>query len=263
MALPDKPKIPFGVIQIATMNGDNLDEFVSEYSPAESQAEQDLWDEASGLATLLLAGLATSRFVFDEALQRYRYQATGRLVPDKAIRAGVRRLANAARRQMREETISMYLGEITPQQWYDAMAGLMKSAYGAAVDAASGGAQLTQAELTRFTKMMEEQFGYLNRFAKQLENGEQALNGTAISRAGMYGDATNDVFENWKRYEMGQAGFDEERRAMDASVENCETCIGEADKGWQPIGTLKALGDSECLTNCHCYFEYRKSSDKE
>lgn len=261
MALPDKPQIPFGIIQIETMNGDELDEYVSSYSPAESQDETDFWDEYSGLATLLIAGLAKSRFTFDEELQRYKYANNGKLVPEKSIRAAVRRLGAALRRQMREETISLYLGEITPQRWYESMAELMKTGYRAAVDAASGGAPLTQAELNAFKEMMEKQFGYLNRFARQLESGEQALNGRAFQRAGMYGDAANDIFQNWKMGEMRTAGFDEYRRVLEAAVENCPTCVEEADKGWQPIGTLKEIGDSECRTNCHCYYEYRKSTN--
>jgi hypothetical protein len=261
MALPDKPNIPLGIIQIDPLSGDDLDSYLGEYSPAEVQKEQDYWDEKSGMATLLLAGLATSRFVFDEVLQRYRYVATNRLLSEQSIRNAVRRLGNAMRRQMREETISMYLGEITPQQWYTSMSDLMKTGYRAAVDAASGGAPLTQAELNQFKEMMNAQFDYLNRFSRQLENGEQALDGNAIRRAGMYGDATNDVFEGWKAIEMQAAGFDECRRVLSAGVESCGDCIEEADKGWQPIGTLREIGDSQCMTNCHCYFEYRKSNE--
>jgi hypothetical protein len=28
--------------------------------------------------------------------------------------------------------------------------------------------------------------------------------------------------------------------------------------GWQPIGTLDAIGDEECLPRCHCKKKFRK-----
>lgn len=51
--------------------------------------------------------------------------------------------------------------------------------------------------------------------------------------------------------------YGEERRILTAK-ESCATCVTEAGKAWQAFGTLRSIGDSECLFNCRCYFEYRK-----
>jgi hypothetical protein len=40
-------------------------------------------------------------------------------------------------------------------------------------------------------------------------------------------------------------------------------CIEEAQKGWQPIGTLSVVGSRTCLSNCRCSFSYRRSSTGE
>jgi hypothetical protein len=42
-------------------------------------------------------------------------------------------------------------------------------------------------------------------------------------------------------------------------VHNCNGCLDQASLGWQPIGTLDGIGEEECLSNCHCVFEYRKN----
>ena len=37
----------------------------------------------------------------------------------------------------------------------------------------------------------------------------------------------------------------------------CQTCIGETERGWVPAGTLLPIGDSECLGNCDCFFAFK------
>jgi hypothetical protein len=37
----------------------------------------------------------------------------------------------------------------------------------------------------------------------------------------------------------------------------CITCKEQSDLGWQPLGSLNEIGDSECGGGCDCYFEWR------
>lgn len=43
--------------------------------------------------------------------------------------------------------------------------------------------------------------------------------------------------------------------------EPCPTCIERLALNWQPIGTLRPIGDSECRHQCHCHFRFRKGTD--
>lgn len=45
-------------------------------------------------------------------------------------------------------------------------------------------------------------------------------------------------------------------------VHNCDDCPPLAALGWQPIGTLPAIGDSECGHLCLCHFEYSDSVER-
>ena len=52
-------------------------------------------------------------------------------------------------------------------------------------------------------------------------------------------------------------GMVEERRVHVGHDEPCPDCVAGMGAGWQPIGTLPPIFDSECRHRCHCHFEYR------
>jgi hypothetical protein len=54
-----------------------------------------------------------------------------------------------------------------------------------------------------------------------------------------------------------------ERRVLGhPRTEHCSDCPPLAAMGWQPIGTLPAIGDSECKQLCLCHFEYQDENGK-
>lgn len=83
-----------------------------------------------------------------------------------------------------------------------------------------------------------------------------------IARAEKYGDAPYGAAQTIARQTMinGQI-FDQERRVHGLVVDDmCGTCRDQVGKGWQPIGSLLPIGHSECMGNCHCYFEFRNGA---
>jgi hypothetical protein len=57
--------------------------------------------------------------------------------------------------------------------------------------------------------------------------------------------------------------FTEERRVLgQPKGEHCPDCPPIAALGWQPIGTLPEIGDSDCHQLCLCHFEYRNGTGK-
>ncbi len=83
-----------------------------------------------------------------------------------------------------------------------------------------------------------------------------------VARAEMYGTAVWGAAQSLvrKRHHRTPAkGLDQERRIHGFPIDDqCQTCSEQTHLGWQPLGTLLDIGDSECLNNCHCYFIYRK-----
>lgn len=105
--------------------------------------------------------------------------------------------------------------------------------------------------LQKIGDAISREFKFFERFAKQAQTGKNTP-----ARAGMYAEAGRGTFEDVRSDVAKAQGKTEERRVLGAA-EHCADCIVEAAKGWQPIGTLRRIGDSKCKTNCHCRFEYR------
>lgn len=114
-------------------------------------------------------------------------------------------------------------------------------------NAPSGGASILQ----KIGEAISREFKFFERFAKQAQTGKNTP-----ARAGMYAEAGRGTFEDVRGDVAKAAGNTEERRVLGVA-DHCSDCVVEAGKGWQPIGSLRAIGDSLCKTHCHCRKEYR------
>lgn len=98
---------------------------------------------------------------------------------------------------------------------------------------------------------ISREYKFFERFAKQAQTGKNTP-----ARAGMYAEAGRGTFEDVRSDVAKAAGNTEERRVLGVA-DHCSDCVVEAAKGWQPIGSLRAIGDSLCKTHCHCKKEFR------
>jgi hypothetical protein len=199
----------------------------------------------------------TPDYTYDERAARYREVDTGRFASGKAILSSLNGVIDASQANITGLTQSLMDGNITVSEWQAGMASEIKLAHVASAAAAKGGwAQMSQADWGRAGQMIRRQYQYLQGFANEIESGKQPLNGRALVRAKLYAQAARGTYEQIRRHEMEVLGNNEERRVLGAA-EHCQGCIGQAAKGWQPIGTLDPIGAEECVTNCQCHFEYR------
>jgi hypothetical protein len=158
---------------------------------------------------------------------------------------------------MRRLTARLQAGKLDTAQWRDAMAQAVKDLHACQYAAARGGFHnVTAAEWAELSKRVEGQLHYLNRFANQIGTGLVRVDGRAMTRAAMYAQASRGTFEQGRRAEA-QGVYSEERRIRHAR-ESCEDCIDQAGLGWQPLGTLRQIGDSACRASCLCTFAFRK-----
>jgi hypothetical protein len=151
-------------------------------------------------------------------------------------------------------------GDITVPEWQAAMREYIRLMHREAAAIAMGGIEnVTPAQWGYVGSLVKKQYAYLDNFAKDiLANPNAWLNGKLLVRMKLYERAAWGTFEQVIRRNMQAQGYDEERRVL-GSADHCNGCLEQAGKGWQPIGTLDAIGEEECTTNCHCIFEYRKN----
>lgn len=154
-------------------------------------------------------------------------------------------------------TRQLIAGQITLADWTQQMATEIKTSTIISRIVAVGGLErMTASDWGACGAELRRQYQFLNRFASQILSGAQALNGQAVMRARMYAQTARRFYEQSQRDAHASIGLTQERRIRHAR-ESCDDCIRYEKLGWQPIGTLPAIGDSQCKTNCRCTFKFR------
>ena len=202
----------------------------------------------------------TSDFGWNGRAGRYVDLSSGRFVSSLQVRDALESVMGAARDNMHTLTQSLIDQQISLADWQSGMMDQIRLAHVSAGASANGGwAQMSQSDWGATGRMIRDQNDYLRNFAGQIADGSQRLDGRALVRADMYGEAARGTFEQMRRrYEEINNGMDEEAAEL-GEADHCDDCLDRAAQGWQPIGTLPRIGDSVCTTRCHCTFKFRNS----
>ncbi len=142
--------------------------------------------------------------------------------------------------------------------------------------ALKGNEPLSTDELTMLDRQARIQAEYLERFQKEVTHNPpieiadiQSVTslvepapmtpGQFVARAELYGNSVWQATVNTIRATTIRAAvMREERRILgQPKGEHCHDCPPLAALGWQPLGTLPAIGDTECGNLCLCAFEFR------
>lgn len=195
-------------------------------------------------------------YAWSERTGRYRNQQTGRFVSGKEVRASIDKAIEASAKRIQSLSISLKENRINLAEWQIRMYQELKAAHIANAALARGGfAQLTQSDLGRIGSILKEQLSYLGNFARQIERGEQLLDGRFLLRAQMYVEKGRSTYHAFERLEKLSHGYTKERNIRHAS-DSCDGCIGETSRGWVEIMSLIPVGSRICLTKCKCSLDY-------
>lgn len=188
---------------------------------------------------------------------RYRDNASGRFVSQLRVRGDIDGYIDNSKTRIDALTNQLRNREIGLAEWQTSMRQEVKAMHLNTSMAAHGGrAQMTPADWGRSGQQIRQQYQYLDKFAADIASGKVGLDGRLNVRAGMYAEAARGTHEQEMRRMAAQSGMTQERRILHAK-ESCGDCIEYAGRGWQPIGSLPRIGDSQCRVNCRCTFEYR------
>ena len=200
----------------------------------------------------------TPNYGWNENAGRYFNLTTGKFVSFIEVRDALEFNITVSKLKMTSLTEQLIAKSISLEQWQIGMMQNIKLAHTSAAAAARGGwAQMSQADWGAVGQQIRVQYDYLRNFANEIANGKQLLNGSALVRADLYGQAARGTFEEMRRrMEELVNGMDEEIRDL-GEADHCVDCLAAAGH-WAPIGTLPQIGDSVCIVNCHCRFRFRK-----
>jgi hypothetical protein len=154
-------------------------------------------------------------------------------------------------------------GSLSPTDWKARMQLHIKDEYTRQYITGIGGRQnMTPSDWGRVGRMLRDQYGYLDGFAKDVAT-KNLTEGQIKARARMYVNSARQAYEKANGIVAKKWGADEVYWSLDSSVENCGDCVGFNSLGWQLVdsdpyqGAEPGSGATVCLTNCHCSKIYR------
>ncbi len=228
----------------------------------------ELWDGYSGLPGLLDATLARrgkrTGYTYDPATGKFYWGGTKQAVSEQRLRTAVKRASDEASLRMRKETQQLIAGIVLLAVWYSSMRSLMNALYRTIFTVSIGGFAFEDNTARNvFYALVLAQFSWLDNFAAQVRSGAQVLNGSALTRAGLYGSYGNGLYQNIDLYYAQANGYTEAKRVLGPTEDHChddgirQGCVELARKGWMPLGDMVPIGDATCYSNCLCRIVYR------
>ena len=213
------------------------------YLTGQTRPMLEAGEDDSGWEWLAAAGLGVWLY------RRRRVQTTAVLAQLERVMAGLEGEARA-----------VSIERVPADEWALRMAGIATaSALVAGAFAVGGWARIGVAQGDIETHLQSE-LGYLDTFADDLAAGRIPRDGRFPRRAMLYGAAGWGLYMALRGREARRRGYGEEHNNLNPGAEHCGGCVGETDKGWQPVGTLTPIGDRQCLSRCRCWLEYRNST---
>jgi hypothetical protein len=164
------------------------------------------------------------------------------------------------------------------KRWFERNRGFIQELMYAAAQTQEGTHNLTPATTVFVDDLVQVQRDYLDQFYRDLQTRTPVeianilgpaipgiatpyTQGQVIARAESYGNAAWQGGQKvLRRRQKASGGMKWERRILGHPMtEHCDDCPPLAKLGWQPIGTLPDIGDTECGGRCYCHFEYSDS----
>lgn len=202
-------------------------------------------------------------FTFDPRMAgggQYR-AANGRLVKWAAIAQETERFVADSKARMQALGLRLVNGEMGLEEWRQAMRAEVKLVTGMETIVAHGGwRNMDQAAWLEAARAVKEQYAYLDRFAAQIADGRQALNGRVPVRCAMYAASGHTTFETARQRMAIASGATQARNVLGANENHCAgagSCQEASAQGWTAIDALSLPGRRLCLVNCRCTLEYR------
>jgi hypothetical protein len=195
--------------------------------------------------------------------QRYIDTRTGRFVARERIRLALDQAVAKKTAEMKSLALELRAGHVSVNAWRARTRELVKDVNLYSAAAARGGwAQMTPRDYGRVGRAVRAQYGYLERFAREIANG-LPLDGRFLVRVALYAKSGRTLYGEIVGQLMGTAGFDQERNRLGAA-DHCTgagSCVEQTSRGWVARGSLIPIGQRLCLGNCECFIQYRRSRD--
>ena len=184
--------------------------------------------------------------------QRY-IRPSGRFVSPTMVRRAVDAVIVSVKARMPDLASDLVTGRLTLAEWQVKMARELKLLHLAQGAAARGGfAQLTPSDFGRIGQRLQQEYGYLIKFALAIEKRKQPLDGRLINRMQQYVESSRRTYEEVKRWSALAGGILTHEYNRLGPADHCVDCLAATAMGVRPIGEISTPGARRCQGKCHC-----------
>jgi hypothetical protein len=203
-------------------------------------------------------------YLYDPITGRYTNAASGKTLSDEEIREeGHEALIAALTLILVGLTRDLQAGKLDLAAWQLQMSANIKAAHTAVGAVGYGGlAELSPSRLAVLEGAVGKQLGYLDNWARGLADGTAPLDGTMLTRAGLYGQAPRGTWGEVQARQAALHGAAFEKNQLHPA-DHCAGCLAATDAGWVRLGTLPPPGQRTCRSRCKCRMIYRTQLEME
>jgi hypothetical protein len=206
---------------------------------------------------MAIAPTDLTEYTYDVISRRYRNVSTGRYVPATEVRAAVDRVIDVEETNFTSAASQLLAGQITLADFQRQTAVNIKALHTATGIAGNGGINnMGPDDIAHIEDLINRQYVFLRNMGNDIEMGTQPMDGRLLARVRLYAHAARGTYEDVVRRLARIGGVLQERRILGVA-DHCIGCLQEYQLGWQPIGTLKDIGDTPCRTLCRCHFIFK------
>jgi hypothetical protein len=213
-------------------------------------------DNLASFSDMVMSLRMDADWSYDPVSGRYRSE-NGRFLSRKAIEALVDGRVGKLSTQLKDYTTRLSSGSITIDQWQGSVREAIKMSHIQAAVLGQGGRNaLSSSDYGRIGQKLRQEYRYLERFVRDLLDGAVS-SAHALNRIGLYAESVRSSYWEGTTVRQEQQGYSLMRRILDGQAIHCQDCIGYAQRGIVPIGSLPMPGQRcECRARCKCTIEY-------
>lgn len=205
-----------------------------------------------------LLGVRPSGIEYSRGAGQYRDRITKQFVPRSRVLLEVDRESARTATRLQGLTRLLIAERITLPEWQIRFAEELKSAHLRQTMLGAGGrSQLTPQHYGKVGWQLRQEYRYLDRFAKAIQDGKITPS-AALRRSAWYAESTALSFHRAEQVTKGRDGF-EGKRSLDAGADHCPSCPQYVTDGFVAASTIVPVGTNcECGRKCRCMVVWRR-----
>jgi hypothetical protein len=204
-------------------------------------------------------------FEWIQPLQRYRVTegaGKGQFISEKAVQSLTLDYLDQSAKRIDTLSDRLISEAISVAQWRKDFAETLKEGWTNAWAIGVGGHKnITDRDRSEISQRLRLEFQYLAGFTEDLIL-EQLSEAQIRDRSRKYTDGFYIAFAHAQDFGHDDAGFTWQKDTLNPAASHCVQCVGIAEMGWVPRGSVPRIGNRICQSRDRCTRQWAKGVER-